>query len=107
MQNSLVTKAAETSMAMYDLDTFAYDNIAKDRKEGEHCREGGFAVYDEERHIVDFQAIGKVPYACSTGIRMSDDYDLVATINEFLGIISGRKSVTEASRFPTVDSWYM
>lgn len=84
VQNSLVAETAETSMAMYNLDAFAYDNIAEDGEEGEHRGKRGLAVDDEEGHIVDLQTIGEVSHTCSAGVRVSDDYDLVSTVDEFL-----------------------
>jgi hypothetical protein len=85
MQYSLMAKTAEAGMPVYNLDSLAYDDVAEYREEGEDGGEGGLAVDDEERHIVDLQAIGEVSHTCSPGIRMGDDYDLVSSINEFLG----------------------
>jgi hypothetical protein len=72
-------------MAVYDLDSFAYDDVAKHREEREDGGEGGLAVDDEERHIVDLEAVGEVTHTCSPSICMGDDYDLVSSIDEFLG----------------------
>jgi hypothetical protein len=88
MQDSFVAQTAKTSMTVYDLDPFAYDDIAKHREEGEDGWEGSLAVDDEEWYIVDLEAIREVAHPCSPGICMSDDYDLVSAIDEFLGLIS-------------------
>lgn len=71
-----------------NLDPFTYNDIAKDREEGKGCRKRSLAVDDEERHIVDFQSIGEVSHTCSTGVRVSNDYDFMPTINEFLDKVS-------------------
>lgn len=85
VQYSLVAQTAKASMAVNNLDSLAYNNVAKHWKEGEYGGEGGLAVDNEERHVVDLKAIGEVPHTCPTGICVSDDYDLVSSIDEFLG----------------------
>lgn len=86
VQYSLMAQTAKASMAVYDLDSFAYNDVAKHREEGEDGGEGGLAVDDEKRHIVDLQAVGEVSHTCSPGICVGDDYDFVSSIDEFLGI---------------------
>lgn len=71
-------------MAVHDLDSFAYNDVAKHREEGEDGGEGGLAVDDEKRHIVDLQTVGEVSHTCSPGICVGDDYDFVSSIDEFL-----------------------
>lgn len=90
MQDSFMAQTAETSMAVDNFDSFAYDNVAEHWEEGEDSGEGRFSVDDEERHVVDFEAVGEVPYTCSAGVCVSDDYDFVPTINEFLDEVSSR-----------------
>ena len=85
VQDGLVAQTAEAGMAVYDLDSFAYDDVAKHREEGEDGGEGSLAVDDEERHIVDLETIGEVSHTCSPGICMGDDYDLVPAVDELLG----------------------
>ena len=77
-------------MAMDDLDSFAYNDIAEDWKEGEDGRESSLAVYDEEGDIVDLQSIRKVSNTCTAGVCVSDNYDFVSAVNEFLGKVSDR-----------------
>lgn len=89
MQNGLMAQTAETSMAVYDLDAFAYDNVAEDWEEREDSGKGGLAVDDEEGHVVDLEAVGEVAHTCSTGVGVRDDDDLVSTIDEFLGTVNG------------------
>jgi hypothetical protein len=86
MQDSLIAQTTETSMAVYNLDALADDNVAEDGEEGEDGGERRLAIDDEERDIVDLEAVGEVSHACSTSVGMSDDNDLVASINEFLGL---------------------
>lgn len=72
-------------MAVDDLDAFAEDNGSEDREEGEDRWEGGFAVNNEEGHVVDFQAIGEISHACSSLVRVSDDDHFMASVDEFAG----------------------
>ena len=79
MQYGFVAQATETSMAVYDADVFADDDITKDWKEGEDGREGSFAVYDPERNVVDFQAVGQVANASPASVGVCyDDYFVAA-----------------------------
>ncbi len=82
MQYSFMAQATETGMAVDNLDLLPYNDVSKDGKEGEDGRERGFAVYDEERNVVDLQAVGKVADAGAAFVGMGDDYDLVAAVDE-------------------------
>lgn len=84
MQNGFVAQAAQTGMAVDDLNLLADDNVAEDGKEGKDSREGGLAVDDKKGHMIDLEAIGQVANASATLVLMCDDNDLVATINELL-----------------------
>lgn len=77
-------------MAMYDLDVLAYDDVAEYWEEREDCREGGFAVYDEEGNVVDLEAVGQVAYTGTAFVGVCDDDDFVAAVNEFLEEVSRR-----------------
>ena len=83
-----MAQATETSMAVYNLDSFANHDVAKHREEGEDGGEGGLAVDDEKGHVVDLEAVCEVAHSCSTGVCVRDDYDFVTTIDEFLELIS-------------------
>jgi hypothetical protein len=85
MEYSLVAQTTKTSMAMDDLDSFAYHDVAEHGKEGEDGGERSLAVDDEEWDVVDFETVGEVPHACSTGIGMCDNNYFVAAIDKFLG----------------------
>lgn len=80
-------------MAVHDLYPFAYYDVAKDGKEGEDGRKGRLAVDDEEGDVVDFEAIGQVPHACSASVGMCDDDDLVSAVDEFLALLEGTRHV--------------
>lgn len=107
MQNGFMTQTAETGMTVYYLDSFAYDDVAEYREEGEDGWEGGLAVDDEEGHVVHFQPICEVSDACSAGVRVRDDYDFVPTIDEFLDRVSKGPLCMCMCRLLTVDNWYM
>jgi hypothetical protein len=87
MQYSFVAQAAETGVAMDNFDTLADHDIAEDGEEGEDSRKRRLPVDDQERYVVDFEAIGQVSYTCSAGICMSDDDHLMAAVDEFLYIV--------------------
>lgn len=84
MQDGFVTEAAQTLVAMDNLDLFSYDNIAEDREEGEDGGHRGLAVNDKVGDMVDLQAVGQVSDAGPAPVCMCDDDDLVASIYEFL-----------------------
>lgn len=96
MQNSFMTQTTETGMTVDYLDPFAYDNVAKDREEGEDGWEGSLAVDDEEGHVIDLQPVGEIPHTCSSGVRMRDDYDFVPSIDEFLSQFIRRLILVDA-----------
>lgn len=84
MKDSFMTEAAHAGVSMHNLNLLANDDVAEYREKGEdggHCR---LAVYDEEWNMVDLEPVGQVPHAGPSFVRMSDDDDLVAAINEFL-----------------------
>jgi hypothetical protein len=79
-----VAKAAETGMSMYYLNLFSNDDIAKYWEEGEHGWKCRGAVNDKEWDVIHLQAIREVSYTRSLlFVGVSDDYNLVATINQF------------------------
>jgi hypothetical protein len=90
-----MTQVAETRMAMHDLNLLSNYDVPEHWKEREHRRKGGFAVYDEERYVVDFETICKVSDARSAGVCVGYDNNFVASINEFLEVISAAKEVVE------------
>ena len=76
-------------MAVHDLDAFADEDLAQDGEGGEDGGEGGLAVHDPVREVVDLDAVGEVADAGAAGvigcaIGVGDDDDFVATVDEFL-----------------------
>lgn len=82
MQDSFVTQTAQAPMAVDNLDLLPDNNVAEDREEREHGRHCGFPVDDQERDVVDLQAIREVVDAGATFVRVSDDHDFVPSVNQ-------------------------
>jgi hypothetical protein len=72
-------------MAMHNLDLLPNDNATEYWEEGEDCWKGGGPVEDEERNVVDLEAIREISNTGSTFVCMGDDYDLVSSVNELGG----------------------
>lgn len=72
-------------MSMYNLDLFAYNDVSKYRKEREHGGECGFAMDDEEGHMVDFESVGEISYSGAALVGMCYHNDFVTAIDEFRG----------------------
>lgn len=84
MEDSLLAETAQTRMAVDNLDLLADDDVAEYREEGEDSRHRRFAVNDEERDVVDLQSIGEVAHPGSSLVRMGDDDDFMAAVDELL-----------------------
>ncbi|OKO97841.1 hypothetical protein PENSUB_9767 [Penicillium subrubescens] len=84
VEDGFSTEATETGMTVDNLNLLPNDNVAEYGKERKDGREGGFPVDNEERDVVDFQAIGEVADSCSTFVRMRDYDDFVSAVDEFL-----------------------
>lgn len=74
-------------MTMDDLDVLAQYYISEYWEKREDGRERGFAVYHQERDMVDFQAICKVSNTRPAGICMCDDNNFVPPVNQFLAFM--------------------
>lgn len=72
-------------MPVYYLDLLADDYVSEDGEEREDGWERGFSVNGPEGYIIDFEAICEVSNALSPLVRVSDDDNFVAAIDEFLG----------------------
>ena len=60
---------------MHNFNLFPDYDVSQDREVGENGRKGGFAVYDKEWDMVDFEPICQVPHSGTTGICMRyNDY---------------------------------
>ena len=88
-----MAEAAQAGMAMYNFDLFSYYNIPKYRKEGKDRRHSRFSVDDEERNMIDLEAIGEVVNSRASLICMSDNDDFVSPVNELLGASQPRGNV--------------
>lgn len=81
VQDGFIAQTAKTDVAVDNLNPFPQDYITKYRKEREDRRKGCFSVYDEERHVVDLEAIGEISNAGPAGVGMSDDDYFVPAVN--------------------------
>jgi hypothetical protein len=79
-----MAETAQACVPMNDLDLLTDDYVSEYREKGEDSWHSGFAVYDEKRHMVDFQAICKISNPRATFVRMGNDDNFMATVNEFL-----------------------
>lgn len=70
---------------MYNLNLFSQHYIPEYRKEAEHGRECRGTVDDQERDMIDFQAIREVAYACSSLVRVRYDYNFMSTVYKLGG----------------------
>jgi hypothetical protein len=52
MYDCLVTKVAQASMSMHNLDLFSNDNVPEDGEERKDCRKGSLEVYDEKGYMI-------------------------------------------------------
>jgi len=79
-----MAETAQASVPMYNLNLFANDDIPEDGEKGEHRGHGRLAVYDKERDMVDFEAIGEISNSGPSFVRMGDDDDFMSAIDKFL-----------------------
>lgn len=85
MQNSLVTQTTQACVPMHDFNLLSENNVSEYREEGKDGWKGGFSIDDKERYMVDLESIGEIPNTSPPFIRMGDDDDLVATVDELGG----------------------
>lgn len=67
---------------MHDLYLLPDDNIPEHWEEGKDRGEAGGAIDDQERNVVDFEAIGEVPHTRSPFICMRYNYYFVPPIDK-------------------------
>jgi hypothetical protein len=79
-----MAETAQAGMSMDDFDLFPDYNVPKYGKEGEDRWHGRFAVDDEEWNMVNLEAIGEVMNSGAPFVRVSDDNNFMASINELL-----------------------
>lgn len=75
-------------MAVDYLNLFADNNIPEHREERENGGHGRLPVYNEKRHMVDFESISKIPDSGSSFVGMGDDDDFMTAVSEFLRLMS-------------------
>ena len=80
-----MAETTETGMTVNDLDLFANDNVAKDREDGEHGRHRSFSIDDQERHMVDLEAIREIVNTGPAFVCIGYHDDFVSSIYEFCG----------------------
>jgi hypothetical protein len=85
MKNSLVTKTAETSVAVDNLYLFSDDDIPKDWEKGEDGGHRRFPIDDQKGDMVDFETVGQVVNSCPALIGMSYDNNFMSSINQLSG----------------------
>jgi len=85
MKDGLVGQGAKGRMPVYDLDTFADEDVAEDGKQGEDGGEGGVPVDNGEGNVVDLEAVGEVADAVAVAVGVGDYDDFVAAVDEFCG----------------------
>ncbi len=85
MQYRLMTKAAEASMTVNNLNPLPQDNVAKDWKERKDRRHRRFSVDDEEWNMVDLEAIGQITDTSATFVGVCNNDDLVPAIDQLGG----------------------
>jgi hypothetical protein len=74
-------------MTVHYFDSLADYDITKDGKEREDGRKRGLSIDDQKRDVVDFEAVCEISHTGTPGVGMSDDNDLVASIDEFLKLV--------------------
>lgn len=70
-------------MAMHDFNLLSDNDVSEGWEERKDGRERCSAVYNEERHMINFKAIREVAHASSTFIGMRYNDNLVAPIDKF------------------------
>ena len=72
-------------MSMHNLYLLSNHNVSKDREEREDSGKGRGAVDDQERYMVNFEAVCEIPYAGSSIVCVRYYYDFVASVDELRG----------------------
>jgi hypothetical protein len=71
-------------MAMDNIDVFSNDDISEYREKREDCRKRRLPIDDEERDVIDLEAVGEVAHAIAGFAGMGYDYYFVAAVPELL-----------------------
>lgn len=82
MKDGFLTQGTHGAMAMDNLYPLSNDDVAKEREEREDGWEGRGAVDDSKGDMEDLDAICQVSDALSIVISVSDDDNLVSSVDE-------------------------
>ena len=82
MQDSLVTQTAQACVPVYYFDLLSENDVSENGEEGKDGGESSFSIYDKERYMIDLEAIGEISNTSSPFVRMGDDDDFMATVDE-------------------------
>ena len=88
MKYGFMAETAQAGVSVHNLNLFPDDNVSEHGKEGKDRGHGRLSVYNEEGHMVDLEAIGEIPHSGSSFVCMGNYDDFVATIDEFLDLVS-------------------
>lgn len=72
-------------MAVGDVDPFSQHDVAEDGEEGEDRGEACGSVHDQERYVIDLEAVCEIPDPCPSLVCVRYDDDLVAPVDELAG----------------------
>ena len=67
---------------MHNLNLLSYNNISEDGKKGENGWKGRGSIDNQKWHMVDFEAVCEISYACAPFICVCYDDDLVPSVYE-------------------------
>jgi hypothetical protein len=81
-----MAQVTERRMAVHNLCLFANEDLSQQRERAEHCRECCASIDNPMWKMIHFDAIRQVSDARSRWrvVSMSDDYDTVSSIDQFL-----------------------
>ena len=80
-----MAKAAETGMAVHNLNLFPQNNVTEDGEKGENSGKGTFSINDQKGNVINFEPVSEVSDACTALVGMRDDHNLMATVDELGG----------------------
>lgn len=69
-------------MAMNQFNLLSYYDVAEDGEEGKDGWHSSLAVYYKEGYMIHLKAIRKIADSRPALVRMSDNHDLMAAVNE-------------------------
>lgn len=85
VQDTLMAEAAQTGMAMHNINLLPNHDVAEDGEERENGRKCRGPVDDQKGDVVDLESIREISHAGAAFVRVRDDDDLVPSVNELRG----------------------